>query len=86
MTDHLPAPGVTLHQSLLRAQHARLHLRAASAENAERVGQNQLKMLVTANTNDTRIQAPQVLERDAEATSSKRQAPLYSNWNFNGKL
>ena len=63
--DHLLPPGVTLHQSLLRAQHVRRHLRAASAENAERVGQNQLKMLVTENINDTRIQTPQVLERDA---------------------
>ena len=50
MTDHRPRPGVTLHQSLLKAPAARHLLRAASVENVELAGQNQLKIYHMANT------------------------------------
>jgi len=46
-----PQPGVTLQPLLQRMQHARPLHRVASVKNAEPAGLNQLKMLVTANTN-----------------------------------
>ena len=57
--DRGPAAGLTRRQWLRRAPRVQLLSKAKNVENAGSVGQNQLRMYHTENTNG--IQTPQIL-------------------------